>query len=446
MKKIQTVLKQRVAAYGYGIGEFGFTFFNFFVAYYLMYYLTDVLLLPIGVAAFLYSAIQWVEGILMLVAGVLIDRSASRAGKYRPWVLWGSVLCAVSSVLFYMNFHVGTTAAVVLFAIFYTVCYMGYNVMWVGFRTLLDPMSKTPEETILNASASAQMGSLAGVVFSVIGTRLLYGFPTIQAGYTVSALIYGFIMVACMSIVCIFAGKKDVGSVPVEQAPPPSIRELLRSINGQFLVLFFAVTFREAANTILPTLLVYYFDHVIGDPSWMDGYMLIITFTGLFGYFISPSLAIRFGKKKMFLFSCAIGALALLMVNMFGHNKILFMSMMVIYTFGGLFSGGMIPVFMNDLAVFNESNYGVRGHAFSSSIGGCAIRFSQVIGGALAAFGLARIGYRAETEFTSAMGGRITGLMTFGCIAVLFVSAVFISMYKLEGDTLSKAYKKEKSA
>lgn len=444
MEKIQTVLKRRISAYGYGIGEFGFTFFNFFVAYYLMYYLTDVLMLPVTIAAVLYSAIQWVEGILMLVAGVLIDRSSSKAGKYRPWVFWGSVLCAVSTVLFYMNFHVGTRAAVVIFTVFYTVCYIGYNVMWVGYRTLLDPMSKTPEETILNGTASAQMGSLAGVVFSLVGTRLLYGFPSIQTGYTVSAVVYGTLMVSCMAIVCMFAAKKDVGGEAVSQSAP-SIRELLKSINGQFLVLFFAVTFREAANTILPTLLVYYFDHVIGDPTWMQGYMLIITFTGLFGYFISPHLAIRFGKKNMFLFSCGIGAFALLMIYLFGHSKPLFMTMMVLYTFGGLFSGGMIPVFMNDLAVFNESNYGVRGHAFSSSIGGCAIRFSQVIGGALASFGLASIGYKADAVFTPAMGQRISGLMSFGCIAVLLVSALFISRYKLEGETLSAAYKKERA-
>lgn len=288
--------KKRLPGYGYGMGEFGFTFFNFFVAYYLMFYLTDVLLLPISVAAVLYSAIQWVEGILMLVAGIVIDRSSSRAGKYRPWVRWGSVICALFTVLFYSNFHLGTTASVVLFTVFYILCYVGYNIMWVAYRTLLDPMSDTPADTIKNSTAASQMGSLAGVIFSVVGPGILHGFPTMQMGYTVSALIYGFIMITCANIVCAFARKKDVGGEAAMQAAP-SLRELFRSFNGQFLILFLSITFVGSTNTILPSLLVYYCDRVIGDPAWLTSYMLVITFTGLFGYFIAPHLSIKFGKK-----------------------------------------------------------------------------------------------------------------------------------------------------
>ena len=444
MRDYKALFKKRAPAYGYGMGEFGFTFFNFFVAYYLMYYLTDVLLLPVGVAAILYSVIQWVEGILMLAAGIVIDRHSARGGQYGPWAFWGSVICAVSTLLFYTNFHAGTTMNVVLFTVFYTLCYVGYNIMWVAYRTLLDPMSRTPAETILNSTAASQMGSLSGVVFSLVGTRLLYGFNTMQSGYTVSAIVYGCLMIGGMSIVRAFTRKRDVGGVRVE-SEAPSVKELLKSINKQFLILFFSITFVSATNTILPTLLVYYFGSVIGDPTWMRSYLLVITFTSLFGYFISPHLSIKYGKKKTFIFSCFTSSIALTMINFIGSIKPLFILMMIIFTFGNLFSGGMIPVFMNDIAVFNESNYGVRGHAFASSIGGCALRFSQVIGGALASLGLVSIGYSAEAEFTLEMGKRITRLMTFGCVAVLLISAFVFSFYKVEGEALKDAYFKEKA-
>jgi Na+/melibiose symporter-like transporter len=443
MSALIHTLKKRAFSYGYGIGEFGFTFFNFFVAYYLMYYLTNVLLLPVAVAAVLFSVIQWVEGILMVAAGIFIDLRSAKTGKYSTWVFLGSVICGVSMIVFFTNFHLSVAWSVVIFALFYTLCYVGFNLMWVGFRVLLDPMSDTPDDAVLNVTASAQMGSLAGIIFSIIGTKLLYGFSSMQKGFTVSSIVYATVMIVCMGIVCLFAKKKDL-MVKTEAVKAPSLKGLLKIFNGQFLILFFSVTFREAANTILPTLLVYYFEFVVKDPGWMTSYLLVINFTGLFGYFVSPYITMNFGKKKTFIASCIIAAIALFAVNFSGQNKVLFIALMIVYTFGGLFTGGMIPVFMNDIAVFNEANYGVRGHGFTASIGGCAIRFSQVIGGAMASMGLLSIGYSKEAEFTAQMGGKITHLMTYGCMAVLLISALVFVFYKIDGDTLSNAYKKEK--
>ncbi len=173
-------LKKRAFSYGYGIGEFGFTFFNFFIAYYLMYYLTNVLLLPVAVAAVLFSVIQWVEGILMVAAGIYIDLRSAKTGKYSTWVFLGSVICGVSMIVFFTNFHLSVAWSVVIFALFYTLCYVGFNLMWVGFRVLLDPMSDTPDDAVLNVTASAQMGCLAGIIFSILGTELLYGFSSLQ--------------------------------------------------------------------------------------------------------------------------------------------------------------------------------------------------------------------------------------------------------------------------
>ena len=82
--------------YKYGMGEFGFTFFNSLVAYYLLYYMTDIALIPMAVAGVLYSALQWVEALTSIGAGVLIDNTRLKGGRYRPWLLIGSIVCGTA--------------------------------------------------------------------------------------------------------------------------------------------------------------------------------------------------------------------------------------------------------------------------------------------------------------------------------------------------------------
>ena len=116
--------------------------------------------------------------------------------------------------------------------------------------------------------------------------------------------------------------------------------------------------------------------------------------------------------------------------------------MIVIYMFCSIFSGSMIPAFMNDIAVFNEANYGLRGHAFSAAIGGGAIRLSQVVGGALASFGLLCIGYSGSGAMDAGISSKVCGLMTWGSVAVILVSTAIFWFYRLDDKTLEEAYNK----
>ena len=418
----------KLFSYGYGLGEFGFTFFNFLVAYYLMYYLTDVLCLPMLTAAAIYSAVQWVEVATMLASGIVIDKAQLKGGKYRPWIILGSVVCAVSTIIFFTDFHVGKTLSAVIFTIAYFCCYCGYNTMWVAYRTLLNPLCKSAKDSVVITTSASQMSSIAGLIFSAVGARLLYGFTDIHTGYTVSAIAYGCLMVVCMLIVAYLVKPYDQAA-PDQHDHKVTVKELLRGINRNTIVFFLAVTFREAVQTIFPTLLVYYFTYTMGHPEWMSVYITTITITTLVGYSFADKLAVRFGKRTMFLVSSLVSCAALALINLTG-NLTQFLALIVVYMFCSIFSGAMIPAFMNDIAVFNEANYGLRGHAFSAAIGGGAIRLSQVVGGALASFGLLSIGYSGSGVMSESIAPKVT------------ISTCIFYFYRLDDAALEDAYQK----
>lgn len=308
----------KLFSYGYGLGEFGFTFFNFLVAYYLMYYLTDVLCLPMLTAAAIYSAVQWVEVATMLASGIVIDKAQLKGGKYRPWIIMGSVVCAVSTIIFFTDFHLSKTFSAIIFTIAYFCCYCGYNTMWVAYRTLLNPLCKSAKDSVVIMTSASQMSSIAGLVFSAVGAKLLNGFANIHTGYTISAIAYGCLMVVCMLIVAHLVKPYD-RAAPDQNAHRVTVKELFRGINRNTIVFFLAVTFREAVQTIFPTLLVYYFTYTMGHPEWMSVYITTITITTLVGYSFADKLAVRFGKRTMFLVSSLVSCAALALINLTGN-------------------------------------------------------------------------------------------------------------------------------
>lgn len=431
--------------YGYSLGEFGFTFFLMFIAYHLMYYMTNVLNMPMGLAAVIYTALQWFEGITMLAAGVLVDNIRLKWGQYRPWMVIGSVICGVFTVLVFTNFHLSAGMNAFLFTVFYFIAYSGYNLMWVAYRAMVGPLSRCPQDNVSLATTASQMGSVAGLLFSFFGTKLLNSTDNIQTGYTISAVIYGVVIVGGMVLTSIITRPFDNASTQAVRlkAHKAGWRDKLRCLNRPMIVFCLAVTFRESVSTLLPTLLVYYFNYALGRSDLLSVYLTIITLTPVFGIFIGREVANRFGKKNMFFVSCCVAAAALLLVNVVGNHVILFMILMGLYSFCCIFSGNMLTAFMNEIADYNECMHGVYARSFAMSLSGVAIRTAAIIGGGLASFGLLMVGFDAANGVIPATFPQdITRLMSFSSAAVIMVSALIITFYPLNQKVMDQVYSK----
>ena len=87
MERIKHFFKEQGRYYGYGLGEFGFTFFLVFIAYHLLYFITDVLQWPAVAAATVYTVIQWFESSTNILMGIFVEKVNVKWGKYRPWML-----------------------------------------------------------------------------------------------------------------------------------------------------------------------------------------------------------------------------------------------------------------------------------------------------------------------------------------------------------------------
>lgn len=438
---------RRLFYYGYGMGEFGFTFFLMFIAYHLMYYMTDVLMIPTDVAAVTYTTIQWFEGITILLAGVLIDRVHIKWGRYRPWMIGGAIVCMICTFAFFVDPNLPVAGDVVYFSVFYFIAYSGYNLMWVSFRSVVGPLSMTAKDNVSLTTSSAQMGGLAGLIFSIFGASILYSFDDLKIGYMFCAVAVGLLMVGGMIVSATVCKKYDNSQTQLayDKKERMTLKQMLQSINKPVVILFIAVAFSGSASTLLPSLLVYYFLYVMGNPELLSVYMLVVSVSTLLGQSVAEWTARVHGKHKMYIVGCCISLAAILSINLVGNNVVAFMVLMGIEAFARIFSGTMIPAFMNEIADYNAYVKGLRTRSFVISLGGTAIRMASIIGGALASFGLSFLGYHAGMVSTPAFCTNLTRLMTFGAAFCVGSAAVVFMFYPLKAKVMDAIYAEKAS-
>lgn len=432
--------------YAYGLGEFGFNFFLVFISYYLMYFLTDVAMLPAGVAAVLYTLVQWFESLSLLASGWIMDRTRLRGGRYRPWMVFGSVLCAIGMVLFFTKYDLDPRVYAVVFPTLYLLAYWGYNFMWVSYRASMGIMAKTPQDTVAMTTAASQLGTVAMLLFSLAGMNLLYSFGRIETGFTVCAAIYGALLVISMLVVSGVVKPYDKPNGVVRSATAyrsVSLKDTLSCLKGPMIPFFLAFVFRTAVQMIVPALMVYHFQYTLKNPEGLQMYLLLYTLAQLVGLFFVRPVTAKLGKKNTFIVS-SFSTVALLIAAYCVNDRLIpFLAIMTVNAFVTIFGASLLPAFITDIADYNEYSLGLKNRSFIVSVGATTITVASILGGGAASFGLAALGYDASVAVHAPEVIRgISRFMLFGGAFCALSSAVPMFFYKLGNKAMEEVYKK----
>ena len=95
---------------------------------------------------------------------------------------------------------------------------------------------------------------------------------------------------------------------------------------------------------------------------------------------------------------------------------------------------------MMEIADYNEHTIGVHARAFTTSIGGTALRCSQILGGAAASFGLVAIGYSSGAAVTPEIASGISNLMIYGSTGIILASVAVMLFYKVDPAVMREIY------
>ena len=287
-----------ISKIAYGMGDVGCNFSWMFVGNFLMIFYTDVFGIGMGAVAALMLFSRFWDAINDPVIGALSDKTHTRWGRYRPWLLIAAPLTALVLIMtFWAHPDWSDTVKIVYMAVTYCILVLGYTCVNIPYGTLCGAMTQNMEERAKINTFRSVSAMIAIGVINIITVPLIsaLGDGNDKKGYLLIAIIYGCIFAAC-HIFC-FSKTKEVVDIPKKQKL--SLKTQLQAAlkNKPYMIavagqLLFGLTLYGRNADAL-----YYFTYVEGDAVLFTTYSLVIIVPSVIGAACFPAVFRLTGNK-----------------------------------------------------------------------------------------------------------------------------------------------------
>lgn len=279
MEKTKTLVK-KTSPFRYGFGMFGTSIpINMFKSYAAALYLTELNLITSDQMARIVFIYTFVDAIDNPVYGFLSDRTNTKWGKRRPWLVIGTPLLILSFIMFF-NMPTGiqssNTMSYVYILLMYILTGTLDSLINANYGALFPTLFKTDEERA-KTNAIRQICQLLAMVISIVLTPMV----TKAIGYGLTAIIYGVVALAVI-LYMTFGCHEDIEAENIEyaeQEKPDLIKAIIALVtNGKFWIFGFAGAFYSAAFSLLSQAVTFYVKYSLGLDSSMTTVMLAVVF------------------------------------------------------------------------------------------------------------------------------------------------------------------------
>ena len=195
-KKVKIGLwRQRI---GYGSSDFACNLIWQMISLYLLYFYTNVMHLNAGAVSVMFLVTKVIDGISDLIVGFLIDKTNTKWGKSRPWILFGAVPFGVAAVLAFSVPDIGQTGMLIYAYITYILLSTAYTVVNIPMASILPALSEDPHERTVLASCRTFFSSIGSTVVSAFALTLVdkFGNGNEALGFRIVMMIFG--VVGCL--------------------------------------------------------------------------------------------------------------------------------------------------------------------------------------------------------------------------------------------------------
>lgn len=425
-----------ISKLAYGMGDVGCNFSWMFVGNFLMIFYTDVFGISMSAVATLMLFSRFWDAINDPIIGGLSDKTHTRWGRYRPWLLFAAPLTALVLILtFWAHPDWSQTHKIIYMAVTYCILVLGYTCVNIPYGTLCGAMTQNmTERAQINTSRSVSAMIAIGII-NIITIPLIewLGNGNARQGYLLIAILYGTIFAVC-HIFC-FAKTKEVVEVPVAQKIPLRLQLQAVAKNKPYLlallgqVLFGFILYGRNAD------LLYYFTYVENDAVLFTYYSMAIIIPSIIGAACFPKVFQLTSNKgwaaSVFAFGTGITIIAL-----FFFSPVT--SPIPFYLFAALsqffFSGFNTAIYaiIPDCVEYGEWRTGIRNDGFQYAFISLGNKIGMALGTALLALSLGWAGYEANTTQNEAVVAIMRHSFSIIPGILWVVTALALFFYKLD--------------
>lgn len=453
MEKIK--LKEKIA---YGFGDAASSMFWKLFTMYLLFFYTDVVGLPAAAIGTMFLITRIWDTLSDPIVGVIADRTETRWGKFRPYILWMVVPFGVCGVLTFSSPDLSNSGKLIFAYVSYTLMMTVYSFINVPYASLLGVMSSNPKER--TALSSYRMSFAFGGSILVLllveplvelfgKMRPLAGAINVQFGWQMATIV--FALIAILMFMCTFSWTKERIKPVKEQknAFKEDIKDLIQ--NRPWWILLGAGISAQIFNSIRDGSAVYYFKYFVQDTEafqlgFVDAsislttlYLVLGQAANILGIILVTPVSNRIGKKMTYLWAMVVATI--LSIGFYFLNKTNIGGVMVLQFFISMCAGAIFPLLWSmyaDITDYSEIQTGRRATGLIFSSSSMSQKFGWTIAGTLTGWLLGFYGFQAnvvQTE-TAQMGIRLM-MSIFPAIGTI-LSVLFISFYPLNEQKVSE--------
>ncbi|MBV5312752.1 MAG: MFS transporter [Prolixibacteraceae bacterium] len=418
-------LKEKI---GYGFGDAASSMFWKIFGMYSLFFYTDVLGITAAAAGTMFLVARLWDSFFDVFVGIISDRTKSRYGKYRPYLLWFAIPFAVMGAITFFAPDFGQTGKLVYAYITYSLMMIVYSMINVPYASLLGAISSDPTER--NSLSSYRMsfafiGSF--VTFMLLQPMIDFFAETFDAGGawqaktavdSISTSPIGWVMgVAGIGSICVilfllcFSWTKE-RVTQIESEENVSIKQDLKELfqNAPWWILVATGLAALLFNAVRDSVAIYFFRDYVQNTYKMPGtswdmttiYFLVGQAANLIGVMAAPAISRKYGKKRTYMIAILIAGILSIGFYFIPNN----ITVILIFQFLiSIFAGYVLPLLWSmfaDIVDHQELLTGRRATGLIFSSSSMSQKLGWAFGSAMSGWILAVYHYMPDASQQSA--------------------------------------------
>lgn len=388
----------------FGVGDLAINFVWASIGLFIVYFYTDVVGISPGVVGILMLVSRIWYGVSDVIMGVIVDRTDTKYGKARPWILYLAIPFGISTILL---FTIPQNFSDVLKIVY---IFITYNLMVIMFTGVVIPYGTLNTFITRDINECSKLNlyrmffaHIGGLIVGTCTLPLVKAYGNTQTSWAMAYGTYSVIGVILFLITFKYT-RERVGSISSTTRQKVSISESLKSLlKNKYWIIIFAYSIVQTIGIIVAnTSTVYYAKYIFGYESIVK-YFTVTNLVPIIlaVVFLMPFLVEKYGKRNVGIMGRIISIISTLIIVFAGNNFTIVMIGSIIRGFSASFHCAAGWAFFSDIIEYGEWKNGIRNEGVIYFAGSFGQKFGSGIAAALFGWILTAFGYQDNAEAVS---------------------------------------------
>ena len=431
-------LKEKI---GYGMGDAGSCMIWSVLALYLTWFYTDVYGLSPAVVGTLFLVIRVFDAFSDPIMGAICDRTQTRWGKFRPWLLWMALPFGLGAILMFTTPDLSMNGKIIYAWVTYLIMSLIYTAINIPYCSVAGVITLNQKERLGCLSWRFFLNGLATLIVSssILPLTDWLGNGSRASGFQLTMAIMGG-AATLMFLFCFSSIKERVVSVKSGDSLLKDLKDIAK--NDQWLLMI-SITFLNVFPAFIRgAVTIYYATYVMqASVGFITFFMALGVACNMLGSVIAKPLTDRFDKVKLFrIINIILGILSFALSFVDPKSLVPLITLFVIINILHLIqSGPILWAMMSDVDDYGDWKFGKRmtGISFAGNL--FMLKMGLAVAGAIVAWILSYTGYIANKpqQNTQTLQGIIIMFSLLPMVSY-FVSAFIVRYFKLNNAVLER--------